>query len=256
MMSREARITDEAVEAALNATPYKSPVRYFMKNLSDEDKRDLMRASLGAALPHLSQGEEGGVWNDMGELPEIGSKFIALYDDGSGAGLFFRHDDGFIDSEGDDFSELGSNFDRWAYLPSGFDLWCENAPEPVQLPYWHGPALASHEPAPTDANDELERVDADANAMAWGAELKSAEARILELETDLEIANDKVERLQGILAGTNKVITGMSRDFTAAHESAEARIAELVKALEKIADYPSSGAGACPDIARAALRKG
>ena len=32
----------------------------------------------------------------------------------------------------------------------------------------------------------------DANAMAWGAELKSAEARILELETDLEIARDKL----------------------------------------------------------------
>lgn len=55
-------------------------------------------------------------------------------------------------------------------------------------------ALASHEPSPDDANDELERVDADANAMAWGAELKSAEARILELEADLEVANDKLAR--------------------------------------------------------------
>ena len=55
--------------------------------------------------------------------------------------------------------------------------------------------LASHEPAPTDANDELERVDADANAMAWGAELKSAEARILELEADLEVANDKLRKM-------------------------------------------------------------
>lgn len=62
-------------------------------------------------------------------------------------------------------------------------------------------ALASHEPAPTDTQEGVSEAG-------------------------------EVERLQGILAGANKVITGMSRDFTAAHDAYQSRILELETDLE------------------------
>ncbi|WP_198669747.1 hypothetical protein [Pelagibacterium sediminicola] len=53
------KIKDEAVEAALNAKPHHSTVRFFLNPnhyLEEEDVCELMRAALEAALPHLSQG--------------------------------------------------------------------------------------------------------------------------------------------------------------------------------------------------------
>lgn len=78
-------------------------------------------------------------WFPIDQLPEVGSKFIATYSDGSGAAMFFRHDEGFIDSDGDDFATLGDQFGEWTYLPRGFELWCENwAEDPMTLPFWEG----------------------------------------------------------------------------------------------------------------------
>lgn len=72
------------------------------------------------------------VWNNFNtELPEIGKRFIALYNDGSGAKLFFRSIKGYLDAEGDknypdDFLD---DYWYWAYLPNNFKFFCEERSE-------------------------------------------------------------------------------------------------------------------------------
>lgn len=83
-------------------------------------------------------------WHKMSDAkPEPGTKFLALYDDGSGAWLGFAHDHGVIDSDGDDHAKM-PNAGWWAYLPSGFRLSCEDHPcaeFEVQLPDHAPPRL-------------------------------------------------------------------------------------------------------------------
>ena len=64
----------------------------------------------------------------------------------------------------------------------------------------------SRQSALTACQQEVEK--ADANAMAWGAELKSAKARILELEADLEVANDKLRKMVKALASVTHQLRG------------------------------------------------
>jgi hypothetical protein len=71
------------------------------------------------------------MWHTFADKPETGRKIVALYDDGSGAAMFFVHDDGFIDQDGDELPNVGS-CDRWAYLPDELEFWCETrAEDPV-----------------------------------------------------------------------------------------------------------------------------
>ncbi len=79
-----------------------------------------------------SEGPSSAGWFKMDVLPEVGRKFIALYNDGSGACMFWRHDDGFIDQDGDESAALGEGYDRWAYLPDELEFWCESYPEDRQ----------------------------------------------------------------------------------------------------------------------------
>ena len=58
------------------------------------------------------------------KVPEAGHKFVALCDDGYGAWLGFAHDDGFIDAGGSEYERM-PECEWWAYLPTGFELWCE-----------------------------------------------------------------------------------------------------------------------------------
>lgn len=67
--------------------------------------------------------------NKMDRLPDIGRKFICLFNDGSGAAMFWRHDGGYIDCEGDEYSSLSNSYDRWAYLPDELEFWCETRSE-------------------------------------------------------------------------------------------------------------------------------
>ena len=60
--------------------------------------------------------------------PEKGSKFIAIYGDGSGASLHMRDDTGnYFDAEGDLIMDahwfMDSGHVWWVYLPDDFDLW-------------------------------------------------------------------------------------------------------------------------------------
>jgi hypothetical protein len=75
-------------------------------------------------------------WKSLADKPPpTGTKFVALYDDGSGARLFFRHDAGFIDSDGEELSTLSGTYDLWTELPAGFEFWCEmREADPVQFP--------------------------------------------------------------------------------------------------------------------------
>ena len=86
--------------------------------------------------PIREEGSGEVAWTTFDQMPEVGQKFIALYNDGSGAAMFWRHDDGFISHDGDEYPHDTSwkNYDRWAYLPD-LEFWCENwAEDPLSLP--------------------------------------------------------------------------------------------------------------------------
>lgn len=63
--------------------------------------------------------------------PQVGSKFIAFYADGSGASLYLRDDNGdYYTTEGDLIKDnewfIDSGHFQYAYLPDDFKLWFEN----------------------------------------------------------------------------------------------------------------------------------
>jgi hypothetical protein len=74
-------------------------------------------------------------WKSIDDTPPIGSKFVVLYNDGSGARMFWRHDFGYIDSEGGEYEELPSEgYSLWTELPDGFEFWCEvRSEDPMTL---------------------------------------------------------------------------------------------------------------------------
>jgi len=75
------------------------------------------------------------IWKSLhDDQPPVGCKFIALYSDGSGATMFFRHDGGFIDCEGDDYGAMSDSYDLWTELPQDKEFYCEiRSPDPMTL---------------------------------------------------------------------------------------------------------------------------
>jgi len=74
------------------------------------------------------------MWHKLDTLPDVGRKFIALFNDGSGAVMFWRHDGGYIDSDGDDCLFEVDQYDRWAYLPDELEFHCEvRSEDPMSL---------------------------------------------------------------------------------------------------------------------------
>jgi hypothetical protein len=70
------------------------------------------------------------IWNTFDTTPEVGRKFIALYNDGSGSNMFVRLDDTYIDTDGDEYYEFDDgSYIFWAYLPEKYEFWCENREE-------------------------------------------------------------------------------------------------------------------------------
>lgn len=68
--------------------------------------------------------------------PQPGRKIVAINDDGSGAMMFWVHDEGLIEAEGDDctFDWFKGNFIWWAYIPDSVEFWCETrADDPMTL---------------------------------------------------------------------------------------------------------------------------
>lgn len=71
------------------------------------------------------------IWYGWDTHPSSGRKIVALFNDGSGATLFWVHDDGVIDCEGLDMwggwesGTLSDRYSMWAYLPDTFEFFCE-----------------------------------------------------------------------------------------------------------------------------------
>ena len=68
--------------------------------------------------------------------PAPGRKIVAINDDGSAAMMFWVHDEGLIEAEGDEctFDWFKGNFVWWAYIPDSVTFWCETrADDPMTL---------------------------------------------------------------------------------------------------------------------------
>lgn len=122
--------------------------------------REGIAAILSLASARPSPGDpvraaEGVVWTPSSVKPDVGRKIICLYDDGSGAALFYTHDHGVIDSDGDEYAALSSDYSLWAYLPDDFELHCELHSEPGEHPM-HLPVVraALSVSAPTGEGEE------------------------------------------------------------------------------------------------------
>ena len=87
---------------------------------------DSMASFVAKRVLALLSAEGGEGWRPLCDLPDVGRKFIALYNDGSGAAMYWRHHDGFISSDGDEYPAHMSwdSYDTWAYLPDR-EFWCE-----------------------------------------------------------------------------------------------------------------------------------
>lgn len=85
------------------------------------------------ALENASPAEPSG-WRPIDQAPDLGRKIVALYDDGAGASMFWRHDVGYIDAYGDEWGELPDHYALWTYLPDSFQFWCEyRSDDPMTL---------------------------------------------------------------------------------------------------------------------------
>lgn len=63
------------------------------------------------------------------QQPPNGSRFVALFDDGSGANLFMRDDYGYyLSAEEGVPEELSTSYKFWIPIPMQFKLWFENHP--------------------------------------------------------------------------------------------------------------------------------
>lgn len=66
-------------------------------------------------------------WNDLTVKPECGKRIVALFNDGSGASLFWVHDHGLMNNDGDEGAVLSAkDYCLWAYLPDDFRIWIED----------------------------------------------------------------------------------------------------------------------------------
>lgn len=66
------------------------------------------------------------MWHPRTEKPESGRRIVALFDDGSGATLFWVHDHGLMDQDGEEGETLSKDYERWAYLPDDYRTWIED----------------------------------------------------------------------------------------------------------------------------------
>src|SRR5690348_8903441 len=93
--SRVARLERRIEELEADRDAYDSEIRLWK---IEHDRK------LGAAIARAEKAEralaEAVVWRTFADKPEPGRKFIALYNDGSGAAMFFAFDGGVIDSDG------------------------------------------------------------------------------------------------------------------------------------------------------------
>jgi hypothetical protein len=108
-----------------------------VKDLAIEVARDRIAELVNERDAALVLVERAGPWSSIEQKePEVGKKFICLWNDGSGCVMYWRHDCGFIDHDGDECAEIDwDKISFWAYLPDGFKFWCEvTSEDPMTLP--------------------------------------------------------------------------------------------------------------------------
>lgn len=64
-------------------------------------------------------------WSDA-TRPEEGRRIVTLYEDGSGATIGYWTGEEVLDHDGDESAWRDKPGAMWAYLPEGYELWCEN----------------------------------------------------------------------------------------------------------------------------------
>lgn len=111
--------------------------------VSDRDEAATALEEARAEIERLREAAKGQnavvntVWNTFVDAPEPGRKFVALYNDGSGARVFYAFDGGVIDCDGDElygFDLAEQSYGLWAYLPDNLEFWCETrAEDPMTL---------------------------------------------------------------------------------------------------------------------------
>jgi len=101
--------------------------------------------------PASPSAQHSGGWFKLDQDPKAGRKFIALYNDGSGAAMFWRHPDGVIDQDGNEGGWPLKGYDRWAYLPDDLEFWCEICPEDPLTLHLHAEDADPSGPQGTDA---------------------------------------------------------------------------------------------------------
>ena len=114
---------------------YGSPLAGSKERLAKALIREFGLSAL-RARPQAREDARPVEWRRLAQQqPKPGHKIVTLHDDGSGAALLFVYDGGVIDSDGDDYTKIGSPQTWWTYLPDGFEFWCEGISEdPVTLP--------------------------------------------------------------------------------------------------------------------------
>jgi len=129
--------TEQAVERIAQGLKGWARDMYTVSGIDEADLAMLHEAAdtlLSLLSQEAKKDREAVAWQAFDAIPDVGRKFIALFNDGSGAAMFWRHDCGYIDADGNETETLGSSYDRWAYLPDDLDFWCEGHPEePVIL---------------------------------------------------------------------------------------------------------------------------
>jgi len=66
-------------------------------------------------------------WHPVTEAPDPGRRVVALFNDASGAQLFWVHDHGLMDNDGQEGDKLcEKSFALWAYLPDDYRIWIED----------------------------------------------------------------------------------------------------------------------------------
>ena len=75
------------------------------------------------------------MWTPTTDLPPIGVRIIALYNDGSGAVLFtVAGENEMMDDEGDIIDvDLAEDFSHWALAPEGYTFFFERADSDGEL---------------------------------------------------------------------------------------------------------------------------
>jgi hypothetical protein len=117
------------VGGEVDASPIINAAEEYLRNALSPGTDDFA----ARALPSQEHGPAQGLgegWRSTAERPDSDRKIIALFDDGSGANLFFTYESGLIDAEGTEYGwSQFSCYSHWTYLPDGFRLWCEDRDE-------------------------------------------------------------------------------------------------------------------------------